>query len=89
MVERAAAGEAASSPQPPQAGARRARLYGVLAVADNRNRETMPSSRAVPVRECGDGPASADFKHVADLPLAAGGGLAASLGAFDLPPADM
>ena len=26
-----------SSPQPPEAGARRARLYGVASVADNRN----------------------------------------------------
>ncbi len=45
MVERAAAGEAPSSPQPPEAGARRARLYGVLSAAENRNRETMLSSR--------------------------------------------
>src|SRR6516165_4828790 len=44
MVERAAAGEALSSPQPPEAGARRARLYGVSSVTENRNRETMPSS---------------------------------------------
>src|SRR6266436_4797585 len=85
MVERAAAGEAPSSPQPPEAGARRARLYGVLSVAENRNRETMPSSR------CGAGermwrlnPSSADFEHVIELPLAAWRGLAASLRAFDL-----
>jgi len=44
MVERAAAGEMPSSPQPPAAGARRARLYGVLSVAENRNRQTMLSS---------------------------------------------
>jgi hypothetical protein len=37
MVERAAAGEAPSSPQPPEAGARRARLYGVSPAAENRN----------------------------------------------------
>jgi len=41
MVERAAAGEAPSSPQPPEAGARRARLYGALSAAENRNRGTM------------------------------------------------
>ena len=45
MVERAAAGEAPSSPQPPEAGARRARLYGVSSAAENRNRQTMSSSR--------------------------------------------
>ena len=50
MVERTAVGEAPSSPQPPEAGARRARLYGVSPAADNRNRQTMPSSR------CGAGP---------------------------------
>ena len=44
MVERAAAGEAPSSPQP-EAGARRARLYGVSSAAENRNRQTMSSSR--------------------------------------------
>jgi len=44
LVEQAAAGEAPSSPQPPEAGARRARLYGALSVADHRNRETMPSN---------------------------------------------
>src|ERR1700732_1842099 len=45
MVERAAAGEAPSSPQPPEAGARRARLYGASPAAENRNRQTMSSSR--------------------------------------------
>jgi hypothetical protein len=45
MVERAAAGEAASSPQPPEAGVRRARLYGFLFAAENRNRQTMSSSQ--------------------------------------------
>jgi hypothetical protein len=79
MVEQAAAGETPSSPQPPEAGARRARLYGVLSVADHRNRETMPSSW------CGAGllmsqrSGSANFEHVANLPLAAWGGLTALL----------
>src|SRR6202040_1838155 len=50
MVEQAAAGKAPSSPQPPEAGARRARLYGVLSTAENRNRDTMPSG------QCGAGP---------------------------------
>jgi hypothetical protein len=63
-------------------------IYGVLSVAENRNRQTMPSSR------CGvlapySGSGSADFEHVADLSLAAWGGLTASLGAFDLPLADI
>ncbi len=91
MVERAAAGEAPSSPQPPEAGARRARLYGVLSGAENRNRETMPSSRCGPACECGGRirSSSADFEHVVDLPLAAWRGLAASLGAFDLLLADV
>jgi hypothetical protein len=34
---------------------------------------------AVPAGQCGEGSDSADFKHVADLPLAARCGLAASL----------
>ena len=50
MVERVAVGEAPSSPQPPEAGARRARLYGASSAAENGNRQTMPSSRC----ECGD-----------------------------------
>src|SRR5713101_3051333 len=45
LVERAAAGEAPSTPQPPEAGARRAGLYGVLSAAANRHHETMSSSR--------------------------------------------
>jgi hypothetical protein len=44
MVEQAAAGEAPSSPQPPEAGARRTRVYGVSSGAENRNRQTMPSN---------------------------------------------
>ena len=75
MVEQAAAGEMPSSPQPPEAGARRVRLYGVLSAVENRNRQTMPSSRHGAA--CGMWqlePASADFESVADLPLAARGG---------------
>src|SRR4029077_15584615 len=60
-----------------------------MSVADHRNRETMPSNR------CGAGlpiwkrSGSADFEHVADLSLAAWGGLTASFSPFDLPLADM
>src|SRR6516165_8645395 len=50
MVERVAAGEAPSSPQPPEAGGRRGRLFGAPSAAENGNRQTMPSSRC----ECGD-----------------------------------
>src|SRR5580693_6117555 len=90
MVERAVAGEAPSSPQPPEAGARRARLYGASPATENRNRQTMSSS---PVRcrlaNVAKGSGSADFKHVADLPLAARCGPAASFCTFDLPLADV
>ena len=89
MVERTAAGEAPSSPQPPEAGARRARLYGVSSVAENRNRQTMSSAGAVPAGQCGVGSGSADLEHVADLPLATRCGLAASFCTFDLPLADV
>src|SRR5277367_4144381 len=90
MVERAAAGEAPSSPQPREAGARRARFEGASPAADNRNRQTMPSSRCgASVRNAASGSASADFEHVVDLPLAARCGLAARLRAFDLPLADL
>jgi hypothetical protein len=44
MVEGAAPGEVPSSPVPPKAGARRARLYGVSSGADNRHHKTMLSS---------------------------------------------
>src|SRR3954447_808159 len=72
MVKRAVAGEAPSSPQPPEAGARRARLYGVSSAAENRNRQTMPSSRCgASVRSGAGGPASADFEDVVELPLTA------------------
>ena len=53
MVERAAAGEAPSSPQPPEAGARRARLYGALSATDNRNRGTCRRAGAVLACRCG------------------------------------
>ena len=90
MVERAAAGEAPSSPQPPEEGARRARLYGASPATDNRNRQTMPSS---PVRcrlaKVARGSGSADFEHMVDLPLAAWRGLTASFRAFDLLLTDM
>ena len=59
MVERTAASEAPSSPQPPEAGARKARLYGALSGAENRNRQTMPSrlptvERDISIGEAGD-----------------------------------
>ena len=71
MVERTAAGEAPSSPQPPEAGARRARLYGVSPAAEGTDRQCR---RAGAVPACAmwrPDPASADFEHVADLPLTA------------------
>ena len=43
----------------------------------------------MPAGQCGVGSGSADFKHVADLPLAARCGLAASFCTFDLPLADV
>ena len=89
MVERAATGEAPSSPQPPEAGARRARLYGASPVAENRNRQTMSSSRCGAGWPMWRGIGSADLEHVADLPLAARCGLAASFCTFDLPLADV
>src|SRR5882757_7476392 len=72
MVERTAAGEAPSSPPPPEAGGRRARLFGASPAADNRNRQTMSSSRCgASVRSGASGPALADFEHVVDLSLTA------------------
>jgi hypothetical protein len=62
-VERAAAGEAPSSPQPPEAGARRARLYGALSVADHRNRETLPSNWCGAGLPIWDRSSLADFEH--------------------------
>ena len=69
MVERAAAGEVPSSPQPPEAGARRARFYGALSGAENRNRQTMPSRWCAKMTTRSH--LSADFEHVADLSLTA------------------
>ena len=90
MVEQAAAGEAPSSPQPPEAGARRARLYGALSVAENSGTDRQcRQAGAVSAGECGEGSGSTDFKHMADLPLAARCGLAASFCTFDLPLADV
>ena len=105
MVERAAAGEAPSSPQPPEAGARRARLYGVSQppeagarrarlygvspAAENRNRQTM-SIKPVRCRLANVARIrSADFKHIANLPLTAWRGLTAGFRAFDLPLTDV
>src|SRR6266849_3306752 len=59
-----------------------------------------PAQRIATARQCrragavrhahvAAGSRSADLEHVADLPLAAWSGLAASLGAFNLPLADM
>ena len=51
-VERAATGEAPSSPQPPEAEARRARLYGVLPAAKGgkKERKAVDRLRAVAVQ---------------------------------------
>src|SRR5271155_3032553 len=83
MVERTAAGGGggaagrAAPPRPPPRGG-----------------ESEPTDNAVePVRcrpaNVATGPASADFEHVVDLPLAAWRGPAARLRAFDLPLADL
>jgi hypothetical protein len=91
MVERVAAGAAPSCPQPPEAGALRARLYGVLSVAENGTDRHRHCRRAGACRRANAaaGSGSADFEHVADLPLAARRLLAASLGAFELPLANV
>ena len=81
--------EAPSSPQPPEAGARRARLYGVSSTAENRNRDNVVEPMRCRRANVATGPASADFEHVIDLPLAAWGGLAASFCPFDLSLADV
>src|SRR6516164_7294638 len=89
MVERAAAGEAPSSPQPPEAGpvgpgftaSRRLQRIGT--------ERQCRRAGAVAACQCGDGIRSADFEHVADLPLAARCFLAASLGTFELALADL
>ena len=83
-------GEAPSSPQPPEGGGPQGQALRRLV----RRRESEPTDNVVkpvrvPVGQCGVGSGSADFKHVADLPLAARCGLAASFRAFDLPLTDM
>src|SRR4029077_7090214 len=83
----AGAGAPRSSPQPPEAGALRARLYGVLSVAENGTDRHCARAGSGPNAAAGSG--SADFEHVADLPLAARRLLAASLGAFELPLANV
>ena len=87
MVEQAAAGEAPSSPQPPEPGARRARLYGVLSATENRNRETISPSRCgAAMRMWRLDRISADFEHMADLefPEAEGMGYAIRLPANNI-----
>ena len=90
MVERAAAGEASSSPQPPEAGARRARLYGVSSAAENRNRQTLPSSRrgaGLPMWR--PDRLQPTLNMWLTCPWRRGADLAARLRAFDLPLADL
>jgi hypothetical protein len=88
-VERVAAGAAPSSPQPPEAGALRVRLYGVLSVAENGTDRHCRRAGACRRANAAAGFGSADFEHVADLPLAARRLPAASLGAFELPLANV
>jgi hypothetical protein len=91
MVERAAAGEMPSSPQPPEAGAhkgqalRRLVRRRVSELEDN----AVELVRCRPVNVAALDPASADPEHVVDLPLAAWRGLAASLCAIELALSDM
>jgi len=89
MVERAAAGAAPSSPQPPEAGA-----SGPGFTASCPSQRMEPTDTVIePVRcrraNAMAGSCSADFEHVADLPLAARRLVAASLGAFELPVANV
>ena len=83
LVELAVAGRGAVKSLPPEAGGHRARLYGVASATENWHRGHC--SRA----GVAAGPASADFEHVANLSLAARGGVTARLCAFDLPLADV
>ena len=91
MVERAAAGEMPSSPQPPEAGAHKGQALRRLV----RRRESELEDNAVelvrcrPVNVAALDPASADSEHVVDLPLTARRGLTASLCTLDLLLADM
>jgi hypothetical protein len=77
------AGEAPSSPCRRRRGAR-----GPDFTASRRPRRIGTEDIAVEPAWRPD-PASADFEHVANLSLAARGGVTASLGAFDLPLADV
>jgi len=82
LVELAVAGEAPSSPCRRRRG-HGARLYGVASATENRHRGHCRRAGVAA------GPASADFEHVANLSLAARGGVTARLCAFDLPLADV
>src|SRR5258708_37563502 len=87
MVERAAAGEAPSSPQPPEAGARRARLYGVSSAAENRNRQTMPSNWCgTGFLKWGAGPPQPTLEKWAAFPLPRGGGMPPAAARFNYRP---
>jgi hypothetical protein len=66
-----------------------ARLYGVLAVAENKPTDTVVEPVRCRRANAAAGSGSADFEHVADLPLAARCLLAVRLGAFELPLADV
>ena len=79
-------GEAPSSPRRRRRGPQ-ARLYGVFV----RHGGSAPRDNAVEAVVRGDWPyrVSSDFEHVADLTLAARGGLTARLGAFELSLADV
>src|ERR1700720_2564370 len=90
MVERAAAGRGAVKPAAAGGGGPQGQALRRLA----RRRESEPTDNVVkPVRcrlaNVARGSGSADFKHVAALPLAARCGLAASFCTFDLPLADV
>jgi hypothetical protein len=89
MVERAAAGEAPSSAQPPQAEARRARLTASSPPESIGTEGQCRRAGAVPACQWGDRTACADFEHMANLPLTAWRGLTAGFRAFDLLLTDM
>ncbi len=58
--------------KPPEAGARRARLYGASSAAENRNRDNaVEPVRCRRAKGRRADPVSADFEHMTDLPLAA------------------
>src|SRR5262249_45997137 len=83
-------GRGAVKPAAAGGGARRTRLNGVFVGRG----ESQPTDNAVELvrgrlARIASRSGSADFEHVADLSLAAWGGLTARLGAFDLPLADI